>query len=90
VLPIGGVKEKVLAAHRAGIRTIILPERNRKEFREDVPDEVQKEVHFEFVSDVKQVLDLALEPSAAQKPHRNGRATRREALPEKAAAKGKT
>jgi ATP-dependent Lon protease len=90
VLPIGGVKEKVLAAHRAGIRTIILPERNRKEFREDVPYEVQKEVHFEFVSDVKQVLDLALEPSASQKPHRNGRATRREALPEKAAAKGKT
>jgi ATP-dependent Lon protease len=87
VLPIGGVKEKVLAAHRAGIRTIILPERNRKEFREDVPDEVQKEVRFQFVSEVKQVLDLALEPSMSEKPHRNGRVKRRPALPEKAAAK---
>jgi ATP-dependent Lon protease len=90
VLPIGGVKEKVLAAHRAGIRTIILPERNRKEFREDVPDEVQKEVHFEFVADVKQVLDLALERTGSEKAHRNGRVTRRTAVREKAAAKGKT
>jgi ATP-dependent Lon protease len=71
VLPIGGVKEKVLAARRAGIQTVILPKRNKKDFLEDIPEEVRKELHFEFVEDVKQVLTLALEPSVA--PGGNGR-----------------
>jgi ATP-dependent Lon protease len=62
VLPIGGVKEKVLAASRAGIQTIILPQRNRKDFLEEVPAEVREKVHFEFAEDVSRVLDLALEP----------------------------
>ncbi len=65
VLPIGGVKEKTLAARRAGIQTVILPARNRKDLLEDIPEEVQKELHFEFVEDVSQVLKLALEPPAA-------------------------
>ena len=66
VLPIGGVKEKVLGARRAGIRTILLPERNRKDLMEDLPEEVRAEMTFHFVSDVRDVLDLALEPAGAQ------------------------
>jgi ATP-dependent Lon protease len=62
VLPIGGVKEKVLAAHRAGIKTVILPEENRKDL-EDVPDNVREELCFEFVSRVDQVLKIALLPA---------------------------
>jgi ATP-dependent Lon protease len=61
VLPIGGVKEKVLAAHRAGIKTVILPEENRKDL-EDVPDNVREELCFEFVSRVDEVLKIALLP----------------------------
>ncbi|MBC7526702.1 MAG: endopeptidase La [Chthonomonadaceae bacterium] len=61
VLPIGGVKEKALGAKRAGITTIIVPEKNRKDVMEDLPEEVMKEVRFEFVRDVSEVLALALE-----------------------------
>jgi ATP-dependent Lon protease len=60
VLPVGGIKEKVLAAHRAGIKTIILPKWNRKDL-EDVPQKVQKEITFYFVDDMLEVLRLALE-----------------------------
>ncbi len=63
VLPIGGVKEKSLGAKRAGIQTIIVPEKNRKDVMEDLPEEVRKELHFEFVDDVAKVLALALEDS---------------------------
>jgi len=76
VLPIGGLKEKVLAARRAGIQTIIAPERNRKDFLEDIPEETRGSMTFHFVSDVKQVLELALEPKGAkpaERVHRNGR-----------------
>jgi ATP-dependent Lon protease len=61
VLPVGGIKEKVLAAHRAGIRTMILPTRNRKDFLEDIPKEVAEAIRFEFVDDARQVLDLAID-----------------------------
>ena len=64
VLPIGVIKEKVLGARRAGIKTIILPERNRKDLLEDLPLEVRNEITFHFVSDVRRVLELALEPAA--------------------------
>jgi ATP-dependent Lon protease len=64
VLPIGGVKEKVLGARRAGIRTILLPERNRKDLMEDLPEEVRSEIVFHFVTDVREVLNLALEAPA--------------------------
>jgi len=60
VLPVGGIKEKVLAAHRAGIKTIILPKWNRKDL-EDVPQKVRKEITFYFVDDMLDVLRLALE-----------------------------
>ena len=62
MLPIGGVKEKVLAAHRAGVRTIILPERNRLDL-EEVPKAVlegPEPVRFYFVKEMSQVLELAL------------------------------
>lgn len=62
VLPIGGIKEKVLGARRAGIKTIILPERNRKDLYEDLAEVIRNEIHFEFVDDVRRVLEIALEP----------------------------
>ncbi len=60
VLPVGGIKEKVLAAHRAGVKTIILPLLNKKDL-EDVPPKVRKEINFLFVGDMMEVLKLALE-----------------------------
>jgi ATP-dependent Lon protease len=62
-MPIGGVKEKVLAARRAGITTVILPKRNEKDM-EDVPSNVRQEMQFRFVETMDDVLDLALEPAA--------------------------
>jgi ATP-dependent Lon protease len=59
VLPVGGIKEKVLAAHRAGITRVILPEKNKKDLPE-VPDEIQEELEFFFCSRMEQVLDIAL------------------------------
>jgi ATP-dependent Lon protease len=60
VLPIGGVKQKVLAAHRAGLREIVLPARNGGDL-EDVPSAVRDDMTFHLVDDVQQVLDIALE-----------------------------
>ncbi len=60
VLPVGGIKEKVLAAHRAGIKTVILPKENQKDL-EDIPKKVQKEIAFHFVDRMTEVLKLALE-----------------------------
>jgi ATP-dependent Lon protease len=62
VLPIGGVKQKVLAAHRAGLREVILPLRNEPDL-DDVPEAVREEMTFHPVDDVAKVLDLALEPA---------------------------
>jgi ATP-dependent Lon protease len=62
VLPIGGVKQKVLAAHRAGLREVILPWRNEADL-DDVPEAVRDEMTFHPVDDVAKVLDLALEPA---------------------------
>lgn len=59
VLEIGGVKEKVIAAHRAGIKTIILPKNNKKDL-EDIPKSVQKELAFHFVEHMDEVLSIAL------------------------------
>ena len=71
VLPVGGVKEKVLAAHRAGIRTLILPEWNRKDL-EDIPEKVRKEITFHFVDRMMEVLQIALGAPKAAKPVRKG------------------
>ncbi len=59
VLPVGGVKEKVLAAHRAGIKTIILPDWNRKDL-EDIPKKVEKDIKFHFVDKMLDVINIAL------------------------------
>ena len=60
VLPVGGIKEKVLAAHRAGVKTIILPKWNKKDL-EDVPPKVRKEILFHFVDEMSEVLKIALD-----------------------------
>ncbi len=60
VMPIGGVKEKVLAARRAGVTTVILPQRNEKDL-EDVPPKVREEMQFRFVEAIDEVLEHALE-----------------------------
>jgi ATP-dependent Lon protease len=62
VMPIGGVKEKVLAARRAGVTTVILPQRNEKDL-EDVPPNVRTEMQFRFIETIDEVLDIALEPA---------------------------
>jgi ATP-dependent Lon protease len=61
VLPIGGLKQKVLAAHAAGITDVIIPERNRADL-EDLPENVREGVAFHPVMSLQEVLDLALEP----------------------------
>ena len=59
VLPVGGVKEKITAAHRAGIKTIILPDHNRKDL-EEIPDHIKKDLDFHFAKEMMDVTDFAL------------------------------
>ena len=61
VLPIGGVKEKVLAAHRAGLKRVLLPVRNEADL-EDVPEEVKADIAFSFINTVKDAIEAALDP----------------------------
>lgn len=74
VLPVGGIKEKVLAAHRAGLRTVILPARNEKDL-DEIPEEVREEMQFVFVDSVSEVFDAALRQEVVGYPflpERNG------------------
>jgi ATP-dependent Lon protease len=64
VLPVGGIKEKVLAAHRVGIRTLILPRRNEKNLVEDVPADVREVMTIHFVDSVQGVVRLALDEAS--------------------------
>jgi ATP-dependent Lon protease len=66
VLRIGGVKEKILAAHRNGLRTIILPRRNEQDL-DDVPEEIKKSMKFIFVDTVEEVVEAALMPGSDHK-----------------------
>lgn len=76
VLPVGGVKEKITAAHRAGIKTIILPDHNRKDL-EEIPNHIKKDLDFHFAKEMMDVTDFAL-------PGLNGRKK-----PRKSSAKAK-
>lgn len=67
VLPVGGIKEKVLAAKRAGIKTLILPDRNRKDLEEDIPAALREGMTFHFAKTVGDVLDVALQPVSKPK-----------------------
>jgi ATP-dependent Lon protease len=66
VLPVGGIKEKVLAARRHGITEVILPRQNEKNIKEDLTEELRRELTIHYVSHIEEVLALALTPSAAQ------------------------
>ncbi|GAA0410043.1 Lon protease [Acrocarpospora corrugata] len=67
VLPIGGVKQKLLAAHRAGVTTVLIPARNEPDL-DDVPADVLADLTVHAVSDVREVLDLALTPATVAQP----------------------
>jgi ATP-dependent Lon protease len=67
VLPVGGIREKVLAAHRAGLKTVIMPKRNNKDMV-DVPKRARNDMNIVLVEHIDQVLDVALLPATAQPP----------------------
>jgi ATP-dependent Lon protease len=69
VLPVGGIKEKVTAALRAGLKRVMLPSRNRKDF-EDIPEEVRQALDFVWLETVDDAVRTALEPPAAEAPQR--------------------
>ncbi len=69
VLPVGGVREKVMAAHRAGLKTVILPERNKKDLV-DVPKAVQRDLKIVLVQHMDQVLEVALSKEVVMEPPR--------------------
>jgi ATP-dependent Lon protease len=69
VLPIGGLKEKTLAATRAGIKEVIVPKRNEKDLP-DIPDEVKQTLKFHFVSDIDEAMEVAL--GARPRERKNG------------------
>jgi len=72
VLPVGGIKEKVLAARRVGIREVILPRQNEKNVLEDLNDDLRREMTIHYVHSVDEVLLLALMPAKAARPDRKG------------------
>jgi ATP-dependent Lon protease len=82
VLPVGGIKEKVLAARRVGIREIILPRQNEKNVNEDLNEELRRELTIHYVHSVDEVLLLALTPPATEaKPRADRKAARRVQAP---------
>jgi ATP-dependent Lon protease len=62
VLPVGGIKEKVLAAHRLGVKEVLLPKRNEKAVKEDIPDNVRSDLKIRLVASIEEVLETALLP----------------------------
>jgi len=69
VLPVGGIKEKVLAANRAGIKTVILPRKNEKDL-EEIPERIRKEMNFKFVQRMDEAIELALKHPEIRAPER--------------------
>ena len=70
-MPVGGIKEKVLAAHRAGLKTIILPKRNEKDL-DELPEQVRKDLKFVFAEQVTDVFNAALGAKRVPKVAGNG------------------
>jgi ATP-dependent Lon protease len=66
VLPVGGIKEKVLAARRVGIREVILPKQNEKNVKEDLTEELRRELTIHYVTEIADAVKIALQPSSAQ------------------------
>ena len=66
VLPVGGIKEKVLAARRHGITELIMPRQNEKNVKEDLTEDLRKELTIHFVSEISEAVAIALQPSAQQ------------------------
>jgi ATP-dependent Lon protease len=87
VLPIGGLKSKILAAHLSGAKMIILPKKNEKDLR-DIPEEIRKQMKLVLVENMEQVLDTALRrkptplPADPAKPAEGGKETKTEPKPE--------
>jgi len=76
VLPVGGIKEKVIAAHRAGVRDIILPEENEKDYVEEIPEDVRKALRVHFVRDAETLLGIAFSSGASGAKKRAARSKR--------------
>ena len=75
VLPVGGIKEKVVAAHRAGIKRVMLPARNRKDF-EDIPEEARSELEFVWLERVDDAVAAGLEPETPRAGASAGKSAR--------------
>jgi ATP-dependent Lon protease len=75
VLPVGGIKEKVVAAHRAGIKRVMLPARNRKDF-EDIPEEARRGLEFIWLERVDDAVASGLEPESPRHDASTGRSAR--------------
>jgi ATP-dependent Lon protease len=73
VLPVGGIKEKVLAAHRAGVTTVILPDQNEKDYKEDIPKEIRTKLTAHFVRHADEVLRIALDRPGVLEPMKQKR-----------------
>ena len=70
MLPVGGIRREILAAHRAGIRRVILPDRNRKDMV-DIPESVRKDLESVFVKRIQEALELTLESVPGCRHHQN-------------------
>lgn len=76
VLPVGGIRDKVLGAQRAGIQTVVLPRKNEKDL-EEIPDPIREQMRFEMIDNVDEALDLVLRPASARKNKSRSNKTRK-------------
>ncbi|HLP58244.1 MAG TPA: S16 family serine protease, partial [Candidatus Deferrimicrobium sp.] len=60
-LPVGGIKEKVIAAHRYGIAHVLIPSENEKDYREEVPEDIKQDMQIHLVDNMDELLDIVLE-----------------------------
>ena len=61
ILPVGGIKEKIIAAHRYGIGNVLIPSENEKDFKEDIPDDIKESMKVHLVDNMDELLDIVLE-----------------------------